>query len=275
MQAYMAAAIGPRPIALASTISAKGVPNLSPFSFYNSFGINPPILVFSPSRRARDNTTKHTFENIKQIPEVAIHAVSYSMVQQVNLSSVEFDEETDEFEKAGFTRIPSDLIKPFRVQESPVHFECQVINIIETGKEGGAGNLIICKVLKMHIQENILNENNSIDQNKIDLVGRLGGNLYCRASGDALFSVPKPIGKKAIGIDALPEKIKFNKLLTGNELGKLGILERFPSLEEINECAKKEEIKNYLNSPEALIQIAKEKIKTGEAFEALKILLLL
>jgi len=230
----MLGAIAPRPIAFASSIDKKGEINLSPFSFFNAFGVNPTTLIFSPSRRGRDNTTKHTFENLKEVPEVVINAVTYDIVQQANLASTEYPRGANEFVKAGLTPVPSERIKPFRVKESPVQFECKVRDIIETGTGGGAANLIICEILLMHVNEEVLDENGKIDPQKIDLVGRMGGNFYCRASGDAVFTVMKPLQKLGIGVDGLPEKIRLSKHLSGNDLGKLGNIEQLPSMEEID-----------------------------------------
>lgn len=244
LHAYILSSIAPRPIALASTLDENENPNLSPFSFFNAFGANPATLIFSPARRVRDNTTKHTLENAKKTMEVVINVVNYSMVFQQSLASAEYDKGVNEFIKSGLTPIASQIIKPFRVKESPVQFECRVKDIIETGSEGGAGNLIICEVLLMHIHESVLNENQTIDQNKIDLVSRLGEDWYCRASGDALFRVPKPIsGKNVIGYDQLPGHIKNSKLLTGNELGQLANVERIPDAEEVSAFAKSDEYK--------------------------------
>ncbi|MCX6290946.1 MAG: flavin reductase family protein, partial [Bacteroidetes bacterium] len=211
---YMLSAIAPRPIAFASTIDKDGNPNLSPFSFFNAFGSKPPIVVFSPARRVRDNTVKHTLENVYDIKEVVINVVSYAMVQQASLASCEYPKGVNEFIKAGFTPIPSEIVKPFRVKESPVQMECKVLNIIETGDEGGAANLIICEIVLMHIDESVLNEDQKIDPDKIDLVARMGGDWYCRASGPALFHVPKPNAKLGIGIDRIPEPIRHSKILT-------------------------------------------------------------
>jgi len=188
----MLGAIAPRPIALASTLDKDGHPNLSPFSFFNAFGANPPILIFSPSRRGRDNTTKHSYENVKEVPEVVINVVTYSMVRQVSDASAEFARGVNEFEMVGFTMEPSDLVRPFRVKESPVQFECKVLQVIETGTEGGAGNLVICEILRMHVSSDILDNKGRVDPQKIDLVGRLGGEFYVRASGDAIFELAKP-----------------------------------------------------------------------------------
>lgn len=191
-QGLVQGAVGPRPIAFASTLDAEGRPNLSPFSFFNVFGMNPPLLIFSPSRRGRDNTTKHTYENVKDVPEVVINVVNFAMVQQVSDASADFPKGVNEFEKVGFTMQPSELVRPFRVKESPVQFECRVMQVIETGGGPAAGNLVLCEILRMHVDPMILNEKGRIDPYKIDLVGRLGGDYYVRASGDAVFEVPKP-----------------------------------------------------------------------------------
>jgi flavin reductase (DIM6/NTAB) family NADH-FMN oxidoreductase RutF len=188
----MLGAIAPRPIALASTIDGEGRPNLSPFSFFNAFGANPPVIIFSPSRRGIDNTTKHTYENIKEVPEVVINAVTYSMVRQVSDASADFAKGVNEFEMVGLTMEPSELIRPFRVRESPAQFECRVMQVIETGTGPAAGNLVICEILRMHINPAVMDENGRIDPDRIDLVGRLGGDLYVRASGQSLFVLPKP-----------------------------------------------------------------------------------
>jgi len=188
----MLGAIAPRPIALASTIDKEGRPNLSPFSFFNAFGANPPIIVFSPSRRGIDNTTKHTYENVKEVPEVVINAVTYDMVRQVSASSADFPKGVNEFEMVGFTMEPSDLVRPFRVKESPVQFECKVLQIIETGMGNAAGNLVICEILRIHVNPEVMDEKGRIDQQKIDLVGRMGGEYYVRAQGPSLFELAKP-----------------------------------------------------------------------------------
>jgi len=272
--------VAPRPIAFASTVDGKGNRNLAPFSFFNAFGINPPTLIFSPSRRGRDNTTKHTYENIKEVPQVVINVVTHAMVEQVSLASGEFAKGVDEFEKAGFTPVPSELVKPFRVAESPVQFECEVSNTIETGTGGGAGNLIVCKILLVHVKEDILNAEGNIDQEKIDLVGRLGGDYYCRTTGCALFTVAKPGQKPGIGIDSLPEHIKHSKHLTGNELGQLGSVTQMPSPMEIelfrnsNEYTAALQMKHgEATDAGALIVLAKTKLTQGDVETALKALL--
>lgn len=262
----MLGAIAPRPIAFASTVDSEGRPNLSPFSFFNAFGYNPSTLIFSPARRGRDNTTKDTFENIKQVPEVVINAVTYSMVEQVSLASTEFPKGVNEFEKAGFTPLASEKIRPFRVKESPVQWECIVRQVIETGSGGGAANLIICEALLVHINEEILTTDNQIDTQNIDLVGRLGGNYYVRAHGNALFSVDKPLQKPAIGYDALPDHLRNSPLLTGNELGRLGSSETIPTREEIELAAQipgaKEIIGNQILTMDAKLEMLHNLIRS-------------
>lgn len=237
---YMLSAIAPRPIAFASTVDKDGRPNLSPYSFFNAFGSKPPILVFSPARRVRDNTIKHTLENVYETKEVVINVVNYAMVHQMSLSSSEFPKGINEFEKAGFTMIPSETIRPFRVKESPAQFECKVLQVIETGTEGGAANLIICEILRMHIDTAVLNEENKIDPNKIDLIGRMGGEWYCRASGQALFEVAKPLAQPGIGVDQLPEKIRLSSVLTGNNLGQLANVHHLPDESAIRETMQRD-----------------------------------
>lgn len=273
-------AVGPRPIAFASTIDKEGNPNLSPFSFFNAFGANPATLVFSPSRRGRDNTTKDTFNNLKEVPEVVINAVNFSIVQQMSLASTEYPRGVNEFIKSGLTPVPSVRVKPFRVKESPVQMECRVRDIIETGQEGGAGNLVICDVLLIHVNDDVLDENGMIDPAKIDLVGRLGGDYYCRASGDSLFIVEKPIKKLGIGIDALPDRIKHSKYLSGNDLGKLGNIEALPTEDEIESLNQDAALKKLISEGkgkderERLVTgLAKKHLENNQAEEALKLLL--
>ena len=237
LHGYLLGAIAPRPIAFASTIDEDGNPNLSPFSFFNVFGSNPPTLIFSPARRVRDNTIKHTLENALATKEVVINVVNYDIVQQMSLSSTEYAKGVNEFEKAGFTMLKSDKIKPFRVAESPVQFECKVKDVIFTGDEGGAGNLIICEVVKMHVSEAVLDENGAIDQHKIDLVARAGGSYYTRAR-DGFFEIDKPISTLGIGVDQIPTEIRNSTILTGNNLGMLGNVEQLPSDETVNNFAK-------------------------------------
>ena len=232
---YLLGAIGPRPIAFASTIDAEGKPNLAPFSFFNVFSANPPILIFSPARSGRTNTTKDTYNNVKVVPEVVINVVNYDIVHQMSLASSPYAPGVNEFEKAGFTALKSDNVKPFRVSESPVQFECKVNEVIELGTEGGAGNLIICEVLKIHIHDEVLDSNGMIDQQKIDLVARMGGDWYSRANAESMFEITKPISTCGIGFDALPIDIKSSKVLSGNNLGHLAGIEKIPDETNVNE----------------------------------------
>jgi len=232
---YLLGAIGPRPIAFASTVDAEGKPNLAPFSFFNVFSANPPILIFSPARSGRTNTTKDTYNNVKVVPEVVINVVNYDIVHQMSLASSPYAPGVNEFEKAGFTALKSDNVKPFRVAESPVQFECKVNEVIELGTEGGAGNLIICEVLKIHIHDEVLDSNGMIDQQKIDLVARMGGDWYSRANAESMFEITKPISTCGIGFDALPIDIKSSKILSGNNLGHLAGIEKIPDETNVNE----------------------------------------
>ena len=237
LHGYLLGAVAPRPIAFASTMDEEGNPNLSPFSFFNVFGANPPLLIFSPARRVKNNTTKHTLDNALATKEVVINVVNYDIVQQMSLSSTEYPEGVNEFEKAGFTMLPSDKIKPFRVAESPVQFECKVNEIVFTGEEGGAGNLIICEVVKIHVSNNVLADDGSIDQHKIDLVARAGGNYYTRAR-DGFFEIEKPIASLGIGVDQIPLEIRNSTVLTGNNLGVLGNVEHLPTIESVDNFRK-------------------------------------
>lgn len=232
---YLLGAIGPRPIAFASTVDAEGKPNLAPFSFFNVFSANPPILIFSPARSGRTNTTKDTYNNVKVVPEVVINVVNYDIVHQMSLASSPYAPGVNEFEKAGFTALKSDNVKPFRVAESPVQFECKVNEVIELGTEGGAGNLIICEVVKIHIHDEVLDANGMIDQQKIDLVARMGGDWYSRANAESMFEITKPISTCGIGFDALPIDIKSSKILSGNNLGHLAGIEKIPDETNVNE----------------------------------------
>ena len=248
IQYYLNHAIAPRPICLASTVDRGGNVNLSPFSFFNVFSVNPPICVFSPSRRVRDNTTKHTLENIKEVPECVINIVNYDIVQQVSLSSVEYGKGVNEFIKSGLTPVASTLIKPPRVAESPVQFECVINEVISLGDTPGAGNLVIAEIKIIHINDSILGADGKIDQARIDLVGRLGGDWYCRITEDNLFKVAKPNMKMGIGVDALPFAIRNSKVLTGNNLGQLGNLEAFPDDDAVETYAQLPEIKDLLDA---------------------------
>ena len=280
---YLLSAVAPRPICFASTIDELGNVNLSPFSFFNVFSSNPPVMVFSPARRGRDNTTKHTYENIVEVKEVVINIVNYPIVEQMSLSSTEYEKGVNEFIKAGLTEVPSEKIRPPRVKESPVSFECEVEQIIELGKEGGAGNLIIARVVMLHIQNQYLDKAGNLDTKKLDLVARMGGSWYCHANGSALFEIPKPLRTKGIGIDQLPENIRNSKVLTGNDLGRLGNLEVLPNPMDIEAIKKdtqiKELLENYAKQPLVLIeqihQLAKEMLDQGQSDKALTMLLFL
>jgi flavin reductase (DIM6/NTAB) family NADH-FMN oxidoreductase RutF len=275
LQGYLQSAVAPRPIAFASTMDEKGRPNLSPFSFFNVFSSNPPILVFSPARRVRNNTTKHTLENCQATKQVVINVVNYDIVQQMSLSSTEYPDDVNEFLKSGLTMLPSDMVKPYRVAESPVQMECSVNEIIALGDQGGAGNLIICEVVKIHIHENILNERGMIDQDKIDLVSRLGGNWYSR-SNQGLFEVEKPLATLGIGVDIIPNFIKESSVFDGNDLGKLGNVEALPNEEEISIFVQNNfSVKAVLSSDDAetVHQKAKEYLNNNDVLSAWKVLL--
>lgn len=265
-------AISPRPIAFASTVDAEGRVNLSPFSFFNVFSANPPIMVFSPARRVRGNTTKHTLDNAEVTKEVVISVVNYSMVQQMSLASSAYAEGVNEFLKSGFTEVPSDKVHPPRVKESPVAFECKVNEIVHLGKEGGAGNLIICEVVQIHIDESILGEDEKIDPYKLDSVARMGSNWYCRAQGDAIFEIPKPLSSIGVGFDEIPEPIRYSKLLSGNDLGLLGNVEQLPDQVEIDATRQNSTIVSVLDDvklnadekTEKLFELAKTYLSSGD-----------
>lgn len=248
LHGYLLSSVGPRPIALVSTIDNEGRPNLSPFSFFNVFSANPPIAIFSPARRVRNNTTKHTLQNAASTKEVVINIVSYPIVEQTSLSSTEYKEGVNEFIKSGLTPLESIQVKPYRVKESPVQMECLVKDIISLGEEGGAGNLVVCEIVKMHISENILNEHHQIDPNKIDLVGRMGANWYCRASNTSLFEVQKPNSKIGIGYDQLPQHIRNSNILSGNDLAKLANVESLPSMEDLAKFKQNKDLVTILKS---------------------------
>ena len=278
LHAYLLGSVAPRPICFASTIDKDGNANLSPFSFFNVFGSKPPILIFSPARRVRDNSIKHTLENVLDTKEVVINVVSYNMVQQMSLASCEYPKNVSEFVKSGFTPIASDLVKPFRVKESPAQLECKVLQVVETGHEGGAGNLVMCEVLCMHIDDEVLNENKQIDPHKIDLVARMGGDFYCRASGSAVFEVPKPNLQLGIGVDRLPAEIKNSRVLTGNNLGLLANYTEIPVVATIIEDGRLTDIfKSYSHDAEArktaLHHYAKDLLDAGEVEKAWQVLL--
>ncbi len=278
LHAYLLGSIAPRPICFASTVDSDGRPNLSPFSFFNVFGSNPPTLIFSPSRRVRDNTVKHTLENIYATKEVVINVVSYAMVQQVSLASCEYPKGVNEFEKAGFTPLPAEKVKPFRVKESPVQLECIVKQVIETGTGGGAGNLVICEPVLLHISETILDANGRINPHKIDLVARMGADYYCRASGSAVFEVAKPNTQLGIGVDALPAGIRNSHILSGNDLGQLGNVHELPVIDAaFHDDHLKNIIQYYSVSPEEMEKelhtYAKQLLTEHKVMEAWQVLL--
>ena len=281
LQAILQGAVAPRPIAFASTVDKEGNVNLSPFSFFNLFSANPPILVFSPSRRVRDNTTKHTLDNVHEVPEVVIHIVGFELVEQMSLASTEYPKGVNEFEKAGLTGMASDLVSPPRVKEAPVAFECKVNEVKSLGDGGGAGNLVICEVIKIHLSERILDSKGVIDPYKLDPVARLGGNWYSKITPDSLFQIPKPLTTLGIGVDQIPAEIRNSPVLTGNNLGRLGNVEQLPSKEEVLLFSQTEEIqemkKRFYLDPESwldhLHRWAKEELEEGNVELAWKILL--
>ena len=276
LHGYLLAAVAPRPIAFASTIDKDGNVNLAPFSFFNVFSSNPPIMIFSPARSGRDNTTKHTYQNVKEVAEVVINIVHYPIVEQMSLASTAYDKGVNEFVKAGLTEFPSDLVKPPRVKESPVAFECRVNEVVELGTTGGAGNLIISEVLKIHIRKEFLDDTDKLDTTKLDLVGRMGGSWYARASGNALFEIPKPITTRGIGIDQLPEHVRNSTVLTGNNLARLGNQEKLPDDNTI--ALVWEEYKEILedNSDNTIVSvhtIARALLQKNEVQKAMSLLM--
>ncbi|WP_435624631.1 flavin reductase family protein [Flagellimonas sp.] len=260
-------AVAPRPICFASTIDADGNVNLSPFSYFNVFSSNPPVLIFSPARSGRDNTHKHSYLNVKEVPEVVINIVNHTIVEQMSLASTAYDRGINEFTKAGFTEVPSESVKPPRVGEAPVSFECKVQQTIELAEEPGAGNLIIAQVERIHINENYLT-NGQLDTQKLDLVGRMGGSWYVKASGDALFEIPKPIRTKGIGVDALPKGIRESEVLTGNNLGRLGNLEGLPNQNDMDAIQQDDEVRMIIKK----LGGASEKLKNQLHWLAQRIL---
>ena len=273
---YLLHAVAPRPIAWASTVDAEGNPNLAPFSFFNVFSANPPIAIFSPARSGRTGATKNTLDNVKEVPEVVINIVNYDLVQQASLSSTEYPKGTNEFVKAGLTEIPSVKVRPSRVKESPVQLECIVREVIELGTQGGAGNLVICEIVMMHVADEVLDpETKMIDQQKIDLVARMGGDWYCRASGNAMFKVAKPLTTIGIGVDALQKRIRYSKVLTGNHLGQLGNVEKLPTADEVAAYRQTGAIADLQKArgDNNLHVIAADLLNNGKVEEAWKVLL--
>ena len=277
-QYYLQHVVAPRPVCFASTIDKAGNINLSPFSFFNLFSSNPPIVIFSPSRRVRDNTIKHTLENVMEVPEVVINIVTFEMVHQVSLASCEYPKEMNEFEKAGFTSEPATLVKPPMVKESNVKMECKVLEVKPLGTEGGAGNLVICEVMRMHIDDSLLDENKKIDQRKIHHIARLGGDWYCKVDETNLFMVPKPNTELGIGVDALPESIRNSDILTGNDLGHLANVREMPVIEpSFDDTHLKNIIQYYSLNPDEMEKelhaYAKKLLAEGKVKEAWQVLL--
>ena len=277
---YLLGSVGPRPICFASTIDKEGVRNLAPFSFFNVFSSNPPIAVFSPARSGRTGQQKDTYNNVKEVPEVVINIVDYSMVHQMSLASSPYNPSEDEFIKSGLTAVESEVVKPWRVKESPVQMECRVNDVIELGEGGGAGNLIVCEILKIHIAESILDENQAIDQKKIDLVARMGGDWYCRADENSMFEIKKPITTRGVGVDEMPQEIVTSNILTGNDIGQLGGIEALPNETEVTDYKLTELIELFVSledDPKKLekeLHIrAKELLKENKLTEAWKTLL--
>ena len=280
LHGYLLTAVSPRPIAFASTVNGQGVPNLAPFSFFNVFSSNPPVMIFSPARRGRDNTTKHTYENVMKVKEVCINIVSYDLVQQCSLASTEYDEGVNEFVKAGLTEMASETIRPPRIAESPVQFECEVIDVIHLGEQGGAGNLVLAEVKKFHVHDRILNAEGKIDPLKIDTVGRCGGNWYNRVNESNMFEVTKPLRNKGIGIDHIPDDIRLSRILTGNDLGMLGNVELLPDETDVNEYKLIELSDLFIEYEDRQDQLeielhkkAKELLADGRVLDAWKTLL--
>jgi flavin reductase (DIM6/NTAB) family NADH-FMN oxidoreductase RutF len=280
VQNILQSVVTPRPIAFASTVDREGHPNLSPFSFFNMFSANPPILIFSPSRKVRDNSTKHTLDNVLEVPEVVIHIVGFDRVEQMSLASTEYPKGVNEFEKAGLTPLKSDLVAPPRVKEAAVAMECKVIEVKALGLEGGAGNLVICEVVAIHLSESIMDEMGTVNPYKLDPVARLGGSWYSRITLESLFQ-PKPLANLGIGVDQIPEEIRSSPILTGNNLGRLGNVMQLPSAEELAEFSQSEEVesmrKRFRNDPDSWIDHlhtrAKEELESGDVHVAWKFLL--
>lgn len=278
-QNLLSSAVAPRPISFASTVDLDGNVNLSPFSFFNVFSSNPPILIFSPARRGRDNTTKHTYQNVKVVPEVVINIVNYPMVEQMSLASTEYAKGVNEFTKAGFTEIASETIKPPRVAESPVSFECTVDQVIELGTEGGAGNLVLARVQLIHVNEKYLDDSGKLDTTILDLIGRMGGSWYTRSGKESLFEIPKPLQTKGIGVDQLPISVQRSEVLTGNNLGRLGNIEQVPTPDQIKKVKgmlKEIGLSKSFSGNELrtkVHELAKSVLEDGNPIQALAILL--
>lgn len=280
LHAFLLGGVAPRPIAFASTVDKDGRVNLAPFSYFNVFSANPPVLIFSPARRGKDNTTKHTLDNVLEVPEVVINMVDYSIVQACSLASTDYERGVNEFEKAGLTEVASETITPPRVKESPVSFECKVLRVDSFGPNPGAGQLVVCEIQKMHFREDVLGDNGYPDAVQMDLVGRCGGDYYVRAAKDALFTVPKPLANLGIGVDALPEDIRLSKVLTGNHLAMLGNVEELPNETDVNDHKLMELSEIFMDHQDdgvtlelELHKFASEQLNSGDVDGAWKTLL--
>lgn len=278
LHSFLLAAVAPRPICFASTVDKDGNVNLSPFSFFNVFSSNPPVLIFSPARSGRDGSMKHTHQNVLEVPEVVINIVNYPMVEQMSLSSTAYDKGINEFEKAGFTQVKSDMVSPPRVGEAPVALECTVTQVIPLGDAPGAGNLVLARVERMHMHEDYLDADGQLDTQKLDLIGRMGGSWYTRSSGDSLFEIPKPLRTKGIGVDNLPDAVVRSTVLTGNNLGRLGNLERLPTQAEIENICTNQNVIGLLadnkndKSYSKVHQLAQKWLEEGNEEDALALL---
>lgn len=273
LHGLLLSAVAPRPICFASTMDKEGNVNLSPFSFFNVFSSNPPIMIFSPARRGRDNTTKHSLENVKEVPEVVINVVNFPIVEQMSLASTEYDKGVNEFIKSGLTQVASEVVKPPRVGEAPFSFECLVDDVIPMGDGGGAGNLVLSRVVKIHAQEKYFDENGRVDSVKLDLVSRMGANWYSRCTPESMFEIPKPLVTKGIGVDALPGHVRDSSILTGNDLGRLGNVEELPGDEEIAQAVSEAGVIESSQGEKRVHEIAREWLAKGETEKALALLI--
>ncbi len=277
---FILGAVAPRPIAFVSTIDDDGIPNIAPYSFFNAFSSNPPVLVFSSNRRVADNTTKDTLHNVELNQELVVNVVNYEIVHQMALASISYPSDIDEFAKSGLTPIPADLVKPFRIKESPAHFECKVSEIITLGNHGGAGHLIICNVLRMHVCESVIDDKNRINPHKMDLVGRMGRSHYVRAQGEAVFDLYQSVMKPALGFDSLPKHILNSNVLSGSDIAKMAGLYKFPDVNELADLMKNNhDLKSVFSSAESsdnilidnLHRLVKNTIDDGRIEEAFQI----
>ncbi|MEM8566714.1 MAG: flavin reductase family protein [Bacteroidota bacterium] len=271
LHSYLLGSVVPRPIAFASTIDSKGNINLSPFSYFNVFSANPPILIFSPANRARNNTPKHSLENVLEVPEVTVNMVNHAMVEQMSLASTEYEKGVNEFVKSGLTEAPSSVVRPPYVKESPISFECRVVEVKKLGDKGGAGNLVFCEVILIHINDDVLDTGGKVDPYKLDAVARMGGNYYARVQKEGIFEIPKPITTKGIGIDQLPDSIRESSVLTGNNLARLANIEKVPGADEASGYSNASELRGF--SRRELHYKAQALLSEGSVHEAWLVLL--